>query len=379
MKKQKICIIGDGLTGLTTALSLKNLNIDIDLFYKNNNKKAKIDTRTTAISESNFHFLNNQLKIKQQYFWPCKNIDLYYENNLDLLNFFSFDQQKNFLLYMFENNKIKKFLFKKLKESKNVKFINKKINNINHNKGSIKYNNEIKNYDLIILCMGNSSKYYDDITNNRLIEKNYNETSITCTVKNNLNIKNSSQYFLKEGPLAILPFKKNIFSLVWSLNNKFYFKNSKNLKNLILSKLKHIYGNKIKLKLSSVQSFPISLILYSKYFKKNSLILGEGIHKVHPMAGQGFNLVLRDIKKLYEIVKKNLEVGLLIKDSLILKEFYYARKPENILMSLGIDLANSFFQRNKFLQPLQEVLLKNIKQSKIIKKFSEKVSNTGLY
>ena len=379
MKKQKICIIGDGLTGLTTALSLKNLNINVDLFYKNNNKKAKIDKRTTAISESNFHFLSNQLKIKKQYFWPCKNIDLYYEKNLDLLNFFSFDQQKKNLLYMFENNKIKKFLFKQLKESKNVKFINKKINNINHDKSSIKYNNEIKNYDLIILCMGNCSKYYDDITNNRLIKKNYNETSITCTVKNNLNIKNSSQYFLKEGPLAILPFKKNIFSLVWSLKNKFYLKNSKNLNNLILGKLKHIYGNKIKLKLSSVQSFSISLVLYSKYFKKNSLILGEGIHKVHPMAGQGFNLVLRDIKKLYEIVEKNLEVGLLIKDSLILKEFYYARKPENILMSLGIDLTNSLFQRNKFMQPLQDFLLKNIKQSKIMKKFSEKVSNTGLY
>ena len=379
MKKQKICIIGDGLTGLTTALSLKNLNINVDLFYKNNNKKAKIDKRTTAISESNFHFLSNQLKIKKQYFWPCKNIDLYYEKNLDLLNFFSFDQQKKNLLYMFENNKIKKFLFKQLKESKNVKFINKKINNINHDKSSIKYNNEIKNYDLIILCMGNCSKYYDDITNNRLIKKNYNETSITCTVKNNLNIKNSSQYFLKEGPLAILPFKKNIFSLVWSLKNKFYLKKSKNLNNLILGKLKHIYGNKIKLKLSSVQSFPISLVLYSKYFKKNSLILGEGIHKVHPMAGQGFNLVLRDIKKLYEIVEKNLEVGLLIKDSLILKEFYYARKPENILMSLGIDLTNSLFQRNKFMQPLQDFLLKNIKQSKIMKKFSEKVSNTGLY
>ena len=66
MKKQKICIIGDGLTGLTTALSLKNLNINVDLFYKNNNKKAKIDKRTTAISESNFHFLSNQLKIKKQ-------------------------------------------------------------------------------------------------------------------------------------------------------------------------------------------------------------------------------------------------------------------------------------------------------------------------
>ena len=35
----------------------------------------------------------------------------------------------------------------------------------------------------------------------------------------------------------------------------------------------------------------------------NILILGEGLHIIHPLAGQGFNLVLRDIKKLQEILK----------------------------------------------------------------------------
>ena len=56
MKNQKICIIGDGLAGLTTALVLKNLDLDIDLFYKKK-FKVKKDNRTTAISPSNYKFL----------------------------------------------------------------------------------------------------------------------------------------------------------------------------------------------------------------------------------------------------------------------------------------------------------------------------------
>ena len=58
MRKQKICIVGDGLTGLTTALILSKLDIDIDLISKKNTKYQLPDTRVTAISEYNFHFLS---------------------------------------------------------------------------------------------------------------------------------------------------------------------------------------------------------------------------------------------------------------------------------------------------------------------------------
>ena len=52
MIKQKICIIGNGLTGLTTALILGKLNLDVHLIAAPD-KKRRRDIRTTAISESN--------------------------------------------------------------------------------------------------------------------------------------------------------------------------------------------------------------------------------------------------------------------------------------------------------------------------------------
>ena len=57
MKNQKICIIGGGLTGLITALSLSKLNLKIDLIPGNINQNLK-SNRTTAISQSNYEYLN---------------------------------------------------------------------------------------------------------------------------------------------------------------------------------------------------------------------------------------------------------------------------------------------------------------------------------
>ena len=56
MKKQKICIIGGGLTGLITAITLSKLNLSIDLITDNTNKIVK-SNRTVAISQDNYDFL----------------------------------------------------------------------------------------------------------------------------------------------------------------------------------------------------------------------------------------------------------------------------------------------------------------------------------
>ena len=69
MKKQKICIIGDGLTGLSTALALCRLNIDIHLIIRPTTKNLLLDNRTTAISPSNHKFLMKHLKKTESRFF----------------------------------------------------------------------------------------------------------------------------------------------------------------------------------------------------------------------------------------------------------------------------------------------------------------------
>jgi 2-octaprenyl-6-methoxyphenol hydroxylase len=379
MKTQKICVIGDGLAGLTTIKTLKNLNLDIDYYFsdKKINKKNSIDRRTTAISESNYTFLRNTIKLlDKNIFWPCKEMNLFYKKDQTYINFLNFKEDKKNLMYIFENQRYKNWIFKNLK-NKRIKLIKGLVSEVNHEKSFIRMNKKIFYYDLIILCLGSRSSLYNNITKNRSISKDYKEISITGYVKHNSKILNPSQYFLKEGPMAVLPFKKNLFSFVWSVDKNFYELNQKNLDKIISIKLKEILDKKIIFKIVNVQSFPVFLNLSTKYFKNNVLILGEGLHSIHPIAGQGFNLVIRDVKKIYELLKENLNLGLSVKNSLILKDFYKARNAENTLFGIGVDATNSFFKHNKIFEPVKNVILNNVKNSGSIKKFSQMLANKG--
>ena len=146
------------------------------------------------------------------------------------------------------------------------------------------------------------------------------------------------------------------------------------VKNKLVENLK----NKQDITISNIQSYPISLSLRRQYHQKNILILGEGLHTIHPVAGQGFNLVLRDIKKLKEIIKYYVGLGISIKNSYALNDFYNSRKPENTIISLGVDATHSFFKQNKYLDPFKEIIVKNIKNNETLKKFSKIISNRGL-
>ena len=84
MKKQRIYIVGDGLSGLMTALALNKLDgLEVHLVSKKN--KLLKDKRTTAISASNYDFFNSVVdKLDKKLFWPSNKINLFY--NMFVLN-----------------------------------------------------------------------------------------------------------------------------------------------------------------------------------------------------------------------------------------------------------------------------------------------------
>ena len=109
MKKQKICIIGSGLTGLTTALVLSKLNIEIDLIAKFKSNEELLDNRTTAISPSNYDFLLKFLDKKDsRLFWPSIIIDLYHEESGQYHHFMNFERNGKNLMYIVKNRKLEK-------------------------------------------------------------------------------------------------------------------------------------------------------------------------------------------------------------------------------------------------------------------------------
>ena len=376
MIKQKICIIGNGLTGLTAALILGKLNLDVHLIAAPE-KKRRRDIRTTAISENNYKSLINFIGNKySKIFFESKEIDLYKEHSKEIKHFMNLSNKNKNLMFLFQNEILKKLIKRKINTYKNLKIFFKKVSEIDVEKSKVFFGNKNLSYDAIFVCTGSKSEIIQNIFGDRFIERKTDEIALTSIVNHNSNIANAKQFFLKEGPMAILPLSKNKFSFVWSVSSKF---KNKNVAPIIVKKFKEILKLKSDFTVSKVDCFPISFKFRSNFNKKNILVLGEGSYNVHPVAGQGFNLILRDIFYLNSKINEYLKNGLQIKDSLFIDEYLKQRKPENFLFGLGISFVNNFFKFNKISEPIKKVILKDINKFNILKDISLRVSNKGIF
>ena len=376
MIKQKICIIGNGLTGLTAALILGRLNLEVHLIATPEGEKRK-DIRTTAISDSNYKSLIDLIGKKySKIFFQSKEIDLYKEYSGEIKHFMNLSNKNENLMFLFQNEILKKLIQRKINTYKNLKTYHRKVSKIDVDKNKVFFANKKIDYDAIFVCTGSKSEIVKNILGDRFIENKTNEIAFTSIVNHNSDIDNAKQFFLKEGPMAILPLNKNKFSFVWSVGSKF---KNKNAAPIITKKLKEILKIQSHLRISKVDCFPISFKFRSSFDKKNILVLGEGSYNVHPVAGQGFNLILRDIFYLNRKINEYIKNGIQIKDSLFIDEYLKQRKPENLLFGLGINFINNFFKFNKITEPIKKVILKDINKFNILKDISLRVSNKGIF
>lgn len=391
MEKQKICIIGGGLTGLITAITLSKLNLKIDLITDDAKKNLK-SNRTIAISQNNYDFLKklNIFKFSKKKFWPCSKMKLYTESKEEkLTEIFELnnDQRpKKQILYMIENSKITQYMIKNIKKNKLISFKSQKIISEIVSSGllkSVKYNNKNSSkYSLIIICTGSNSDLVKTFFNDQLFEHSYDEISIT-TILNHNSIKNNiaRQIFSDYEILALLPISNTRTSIVWSIQNKimYKYKNKSNLlfKNKIKFYTKH-FLKKVKFSTDITQK-DLNFLIRKKYYQDRILLFGDALHVVHPLVGQGFNMVLRDLINLEKTLKNKINLGLDIGSSDILSEFSKEIKPRNFAYSLGIDfIRNSFSIDKKIFKDLRNKFISKLNKNQFTKDIFYNLADKGL-
>ena len=140
----------------------------------------------------------------------------------------------------------------------------------------------------------------------------------------------------------------------------------------IINKYNHPY--KIT-KISEVETVGIKFLVLRDYIFKNILSFGDLIHKVHPLAGQGFNMTIRDIKSLSNILDENIKLG--IDDGeIIAQKFQEKNKHLNFIYGFGIDTINTFFNLDsKLKNNLSESIFKILKGNKTLNKYATFLSN----
>jgi 2-octaprenyl-6-methoxyphenol hydroxylase len=106
------------------------------------------------------------------------------------------------------------------------------------------------------------------------------------------------------------------------------------------------------------------------------LAFGDLLHKIHPLAGQGFNMTIRDIEILLKIIRDKLNVGLPL-DSSVNYEFQKKIRHKNYIFSSGIDLIYELFNmesktKNNFLSKSVKLIGNNPSINKIFTKIADK-------
>ena len=129
---------------------------------------------------------------------------------------------------------------------------------------------------------------------------------------------------------------------------------------------------------SKLEKFNLSFSVSRNYFYRNILAFGDVIHRVHPLAGQGFNITIRDIKVLSELIQKRIELGLPL-DNSILQEFENRTKHLNYIFTSAVDLVYEFFKfDNKINNNVSKGLFKLIDENKDLNRFFSSYANRGL-
>ena len=196
-------------------------------------------------------------------------------------------------------------------------------------------------YDLIINCDQDnpiSKKYFI-----KRIDKNYNNFAYTTILEHEKLENNSAiQVFTNLGPIAFLPISNTKTSIVCSLDMK-----NKNYKDSEILDLVNKHNPKFKIKkILKISSFKLESSNLRNYYHKNILAFGDMLHRIHPLAGQGFNMTIRDIKTLSEIIQDKIDLGLQL-DTFTLGEFQKKTKSKNFIFSNGVDFIYNFFNFDK--------------------------------
>jgi len=328
-----ICIIGDGLTSLSLAKNLINKKINVHVYQKKIINNLSI-SRTIGISKNNMNFFKKEiLKLPKKITWEIKKIEIYSEK-LKKIKILNFENDNKNLFYMVKNNELYKSLNERLLKNKLFK-----KTTIKNEKQYVKLL-EKNNYDLLINCDQNNlitKKYFIKIA------KDYKNLAYTTIIEHEkLENKSAIQVFTKLGPIAYLPISNTKTSVVCSIDikNKIYKENE-----IIELISKHNPKFKIR-KILKLSSFKLKSSNLRNYYHKNILAFGDMLHRIHPLAGQGFNMTIRDIKELSEIIQYKIDLGLQL-DSSILEEFEKKTKNKNFIFSTGIDFTYEFFNYDK--------------------------------
>jgi 2-octaprenyl-6-methoxyphenol hydroxylase len=175
----------------------------------------------------------------------------------------------------------------------------------------------------------------------------YPQTAIVCSVRHDRpHHAVAHERFLPAGPFALLPLRDpHHASIVWT-ESETKVGAMLALDDAVLSReMTRRFGDSLgALAIAGARwTWPLGLHHAERYVDARLVLVGDAAHGIHPIAGQGLNLGLRDVAALAEVLVDQRRLGLDIGDALGLERYQRWRRPDNVALLIATDGLNRLF------------------------------------
>jgi 2-octaprenyl-6-methoxyphenol hydroxylase len=199
----------------------------------------------------------------------------------------------------------------------------------------------------------------------------YQQAGIVTTVEHERDHNGrAEEHFLPAGPFAILPLKGRRSSIVWTeeakeaarivaLSDEEFHAELEKRFGLHLGEIKAVGGRR---------AYPLGLYVARAFIAERIALIGDAAHVIHPIAGQGLNLGLRDVAALAEAIADAARLGLDVGGAQVLDRYQQWRRFDTMAMGLATDGLNRLFSnRSDVLRVVRDVGLGLVERAPALK------------
>src|SRR6476620_9503409 len=180
----------------------------------------------------------------------------------------------------------------------------------------------------------------------------YDQSGIVVTVGHERDHQGrAEEHFLPAGPFAILPLTGKRSSLVWTENRKEAARIVALGEDEFHGELEQRFGlhlGEIKA-LDRPRAFPLGYFVARSFIGERMALIGDAAHVIHPIAGQGLNMGLKDVAALAEVVVDAARLGMDLGQADVLERYQRWRRFDTMAMGLATNSLNLLFSNESTL------------------------------
>lgn len=308
-----LIIVGGGMVGATLAIALKNTPLKIALieaFEPNIQHQPSYDDRGIALAYGSQRIFET-MGLWQQLTPLCTAIEHIHVSDRGQFGVTRLHaEQENVpaLGQVITAKHLGRVLYKELADQKNLQMhCPARVEALEHEENATQVllaDGTKLSSKLVVAADGAESTIRQLL---KLGERNvdYQQTAITANVTTERPHNNwAFERFTDTGPVALLPMSDNRCSLVWTVNSGDETGIINADDTVFLQKLQQRFGFRLGhfTKVGQRNSYPLHLRQADQPLQQRVVLIGNAAHSLHPIAGQGFNLGLRDVIALADVI-----------------------------------------------------------------------------